>query len=63
MRKTHKDMCQNDEVVTRRIIYIDENNEYVEMRDNTRKFLYQQWDKNRGITYVPKNKNKRKGSK
>ena len=46
----------------RRSIYIDkQTGEYVELREDTRKYLYQQFDKNRGIKYVPKNK--RKGSK
>ena len=47
----------------RRNIYIDQNTgEYVELREDTRKYLYQQFDKNRGIKYIPKNK-RMKGSK
>ena len=52
---------RDDYYITRRILYFDENNEFVEMKDTTKRYLYQQYDKNRGIKYVPKNK--RKGSK
>ena len=55
MRKKRKDLV---DPTIRKIIYIDANNEYVEMKDNTRKYLYQQFDKNRGIKYIPKNKKK-----
>lgn len=55
MRRSNKEM-REDFFLTRKIIYLDENNEFVEMKDNTKKYLYQQWDKNRGIKYVPKNK-------
>ena len=59
MRKTNKEMS---DPYYRRSIYIDkQTGEYVELREDTRKYLYQQFDKNRGIKYVPKNK--RKGSK
>ena len=41
----------------RRSIYIDsQTGEYVELREDTRRYLYNEWDKNRGIKYVPKNK-------
>lgn len=55
MRKRHKDLVGDDEIVTRRIIYYDDN-EYYELKDNNKKYLYQQYDKNRGIKYTPKNK-------
>lgn len=55
MRKTNKEM-REDYFLTRKIIYFDENNEFVEMKDNTRRYLYEQFDKNRGIKYIPKNK-------
>lgn len=54
MRKTNKQM-RDDYYITRRIIYYD-NNEYYELKDNNKKYLYSEWDKNRGIKYVPKNK-------
>ena len=45
----------------RRNIYIDkQTGEYVELREDTRKYLYQQFDKNRGIKYVPKKQKERK---
>lgn len=54
MRKTNKEMS---DPYYRRLIYIDQNTgEYVELREDTRKYLYQQFDKNRGIKYIPKNK-------
>lgn len=54
MRKTNKEMS---DPYYRRSIYIDnQTGEYVELREDTRKYLYQQYDKNRGIKYVPKNK-------
>lgn len=41
----------------RRSIYIDkQTGEYVELREDTRKYLYSEWDKNRGIKYISKNK-------
>lgn len=56
MRKTNKQM-RDDYYITRRIISIDPmSGEYIEMKDNTRTYLYSEWDKNRGIKYVPKNK-------
>lgn len=56
MRKRHKDLVGDDDVIVRKVIYFDENGDYVEMRESTRKYMYQQFDKNRGIKYVPKNK-------
>lgn len=56
MRKTNKEMSDQ---YYRRIIYFDENDEYIELREDTRKYLYQQYDKNRGIKYTPKNKKRR----
>lgn len=54
MRKTNKEMS---DPYYRRNIYIDQNTgEYVELREDTRKYLYEQFDKNRGIKYIPKNK-------
>ena len=54
MRKTNKEMS---DPYYRRSIYIDkQTGEYVELREDTRKYLYQQFDKNRGIKYAPKNK-------
>lgn len=48
---------RDDYYITRRIISIDPmSGEYIEMKDNTRTYLYSEWDKNRGIKYVPKNK-------
>ena len=59
MRKTNKELS---DPYYRRSIYIDkQTGEYIELREDTRKYLYQQYDKNRGIKYAPKNK--RKGSK
>lgn len=49
---------REDFFLTRKIIYFD-NEEYYELKDNNKRYLYSEWDKNRGITY----KNKRKGSK
>lgn len=61
MRKTNKEMS---DPYYRRSIYFDENGDYIEISESTRKYMYQQFDKNRGIKYVPKNKNRRmKGSK
>lgn len=57
MRKTNKEMS---DPYYRRFIYIDQNTgEYVELREDTRKYLYQQYDKNRGIKYIPKNKRRK----
>ena len=56
MRKKRKDLV---DPTIRKIIYIDDKNEYVEMKDNTRKYLYQQWDANRGVKYIPKNKRRK----
>ena len=47
MRKRHKDLIGDYDVTVRKIIYLDENNEFVEMKDNCRRYLYQQFDKNR----------------
>ena len=53
---------REDFFLTRKIIYFD-NEEYYELKDNNKRYLYEQYDKNGGIKYIPKNKNKRKGSK
>ena len=59
MRKTNKQM-RDDYYITRRIIFIDHvTGEYVEIKDNTKKYLYSQFDKNRGIKYIPKNKRRK----
>ena len=56
MRKTNKDLS---EPYYRRSITIDKNTgEYIELREDTRQYLYQQFDKNRGIKYAAKNKRK-----
>lgn len=45
MRKTNKEMSDR---YYRKIITIDKNTgEYIELREDTRKYLYQQFDKNR----------------
>lgn len=59
MRKTNKKM-REDFFLTRKIIYFD-NEEYYELKDNNKRYLYSEWDRNRGIKYIPKHK--RKGSK
>lgn len=54
MRKTNKELS---DPYYRRSIYIDkQTGEYVELREDTRRYLFGEWDKNRGIKYTPKNK-------
>lgn len=43
MRKKRKDLV--DQTI-RKIIYIDNKNEYVELQENSRKYLKQQYERN-----------------
>ena len=43
MRKKRKDLV---DPVIRKIIYIDEKNNYTELQENSRKYLKQQYERN-----------------
>lgn len=43
MRKKRKDLV---DPTIRKTIFIDKNNEYVELKENSRKYLQQQYERN-----------------